>query len=56
MLPTNLCLVTLLSSDTFSQFERFRLHYVRLVNKQSIFRTTKMIDNNAEMSRIPFDV
>ena len=55
MLPTNLCLVTLLSSDTFSQFERFRLHHVRLVNKQSICRT-KNIDNNAEMSRIPFDV
>ena len=37
LVPANLCLVTLLlSSEQCSQFERFRLQHVQMVNKTSV--------------------
>ena len=52
LLPANLCLVTLLSEQG-SQFERFHLQRVQLVNKTSSFKT-KLIgnNNNAKVSRV----
>ena len=58
LLPANLCLVSLLSSEQCSQFERFCLQPVQMVNKTSSFKT-KLIVNNVEASQltiIRFDV
>ena len=43
--------INLLSSEQCSQFERFRLQHVQMVNKTSSFKT-KCIGNNAEASRV----
>ena len=51
LLPANLCLVTLLSSEQCSQFERFRLQHAQMVNKTSRFKTN-LNDSNAEVSRV----
>ena len=59
LLLANLCLVTLISSDQCSQFERFRLQHIQIVNKTSSFEEKKLIDNyakQAELTAIPFDV
>ena len=50
----SLCLVTLLSSEQCSQFERFCLQHDQMVNKMSSFKT-KLINNWGEVSS-PFDV
>ena len=50
LLPANLCLGDLLSSEQCSQFERFRLQHVQ-INKSSSFKT-KLIGNNAEVGRV----
>ena len=42
--PANLCLVTLLSSEQCSQFERVRLQHVQMVNKTSSFKTRLMTE------------
>ena len=47
LLAANLCLVTILSSEQCTQFERFRLELVQMVNKTSKFKT-KFIGNNAK--------
>ena len=54
LLPANLCLVILLNSEQCSQFERFRLQHIQMVNKTSSFKT-KFIGHNAEAT-IPFAV
>ena len=51
LLPANLCLATLLSSEQCSQFEIFRLQHIQMANKTSNFKT-KLIGNNAVVSRI----
>ena len=51
LLSANLCLVTLLRSEKFSQFERFHLQHVKTVNKTSSF-DTKLIGNNADVTKI----
>ena len=51
LVPANLCLVMLLSSTRCSQFARFRLQHITIVNKTSSFKT-KLIGNNAGVSRI----
>ena len=51
LVSASLCLVTLLSSKLRSQFERFRLHHVQIVNETFSF-ITKLVSNNAEASRI----
>ena len=48
LLPAKLCLVTLFSSEQYSQFERFHPKHVEIVSKTSRFKT-KLIGNNAEM-------
>ena len=47
LLSANLCLFTLLSSEQSSQFERFRLQQVQMVNETSSVKT-KLIGNNAD--------
>ena len=47
--PANLCLVTLLSSEQCSQFQRLHLQQVHIVNKTSSFKT-EFIGNNAQVS------
>ena len=54
LLPANLCLITLLSSEQCSQFERFCLQHVQMVNKTSRFKT-KLIGNNAKGSRVNYN-
>ena len=54
LLPANLCLVTLLSSEKSLQFEKFHLQHVQMVNK-SRFKA-KLTGNNAELTAILFDV
>ena len=49
--PASSCLVTLLSLEQCSQFERFHLQHVQMVNKTSSFKT-KFIGYNAEVSRV----
>ena len=44
LLAINFCLVTLLSSEQCSQFERFRLQHVQMINKTSSFKV-KLIGN-----------
>ena len=51
LLPTNLCLFILLSSEQCSQSERFRLQHFEMVNKTSCFRT-KSTGNNADMTKV----
>jgi len=51
LLPANLCLITLLSSEYCSQFERFCLQHVQMIKKISRFKT-KFIGNDAEASRV----
>ena len=41
LLPANVCLVSLLSSEQRSQFERFRLHHAQMINKTSIFEINR---------------
>ena len=50
MLPI-LCLVTLLHVEQCSQFERFRLQHVQMINKTSSFKT-QLTGNNALVSRV----
>jgi len=47
LLPANLCLVNLLSSEQCSQFERFLLQPIQMVNKTCSVKT-KLIGNNDE--------
>ena len=54
LLPANVCLVTLFSSEQSLQFERFCLQPVQMVNKTSSFKT-KLIGNNAEVGRVNGD-
>ena len=57
LLPSNLCLVTLLNSEQCLQFERFRLQHIQMVDKTSIFKTKLAIMlRQAELTIIPFDV
>ena len=51
LVPANLCLVTLVNLDQCSQFERFHLQHVEMVNKTSSFKT-KFIGKNAKASRV----
>ena len=51
MLTVNLSLLSLLSSEQCSQFERFYLQHVEMVNKMFSFKT-KLIGSNAEASRV----
>ena len=46
-LPVNLCLVTLLSSEQCSQFKKFQLQHVQMINKTFSFKT-KLIGSNTE--------
>ena len=57
LLPANLCLVTLLSSEQCSQFERFRPQDVQMLNpnKSSNFKT-KLTGNTVETSRVNCDI
>ena len=48
--PYQFVLMIILSSEQCSQFERFRLQHVPMVNKTCSFK--KITDNNAEASRI----
>ena len=50
VLPAILCLVTLLTSEQCLQFERFRLEYVQMVNKASIFKTK--LTSDTDTSRV----
>ena len=50
-MSANLCLVTVLSLEQCSEFDRFRLQHVQMVNKTSSFKT-KLICNKAETSRV----
>ena len=50
-LHSNLCFVILLSSEQCSQFERFQLQHVLMVNKTSNFKT-KLTGNNAEVCTV----
>ena len=52
-LPASLCLVTLFNSEPCSQFERFHLQHVQMVNKTSSFKT-KLLGYDAKASRIHF--
>ena len=45
LLPANLCLVTLLSLEQCSVFQKFHLQHVQMVNKTSSFKI-KFIGNN----------
>ena len=45
LLPDGLCLVTLLSSEQYSQFERFRPQHVQMVNKTFNFKTNSFGNN-----------
>ena len=49
LLPTNLCLVTLLCLEQCLQFERFCLKHIEMVNKI-------IMPRRAELTAIPFDV
>ena len=49
LMPANLCLVTLLSSEQYSVFEKFCLQHVQMVTKTS---SLKKIDNNTEASQL----
>ena len=51
LLPANLCLVTLISLEQCSQFERFRLQHIQVINKTCTFKT-KLIGNNPEASKV----
>ena len=59
LLPDNVGLFYFLRSVQCSQYERFRLQHVQMVNNTSSFKP-KLIGNNADASRvnriIPFDV
>ena len=50
-LAANLCLITSLSPKQCSQYERFCVQHVQMVNKTCNFKT-KMIGNNADASRV----
>ena len=52
LLRVNLCLIALLSSEQCSQFERFRMQHVQMVNKMPCFKTKCIGNNNAEASRV----
>ena len=54
LLPANLCLVTLLSPEQCSLFERFWLQHVQMVNKTCSFET-ELIGSYTQ-ARKPFDV
>ena len=58
LLLANLRLVTLLSSEQYSQFERFRLQHDQLINKTSISRQhlLPIMPKRAELPAISFDV
>jgi len=49
-LPVSVCLITLVSSEEWSQFERFRLQPVQMVKKTSRYKAK--LSNNAEASRV----
>ena len=51
LLPANLCLVTVLSSEQYPQFETFCQQHVQIVNNTFSFKT-KLIGNNAEVRRV----
>ncbi len=61
LLSANLCLVTLLSSEQFPQFEIFCLQHVQLVNKQTNFMKKHVLAiiimlRRAELPATAFDV
>ena len=43
LMPASLCLVILISSEQCSQFERFRLQHVQMVNKASSLKTEMIV-------------
>jgi len=50
-LPVVLCVVSLLSSEECSQFDRFHPQHIQMVKKTNCFKT-KVIGNNAMASRV----
>ena len=51
LLPASVFSYFILSLEQFSQFERFCLQHLQMVNKTSSFKT-KLIGNNAKMHRV----